>query len=75
MSILRRVAHLSILLVLVSVAGCAADYHRYSCSGVSYDYCPPAPLPYTVYCGCPTPAAMNHSNVSNIPDQFKNNSD
>ena len=46
------------LLCLPSI-GCAPQYHWYGrgCSCIRYDYCPPTPLPYTTYCGCPTPVA------------------
>lgn len=45
--------------LLFLTVGCAPAYHAYrsECSCVPYDYCPPAPLPYTTYCGCPTQMA------------------
>ena len=45
-------------MVLLSItAGCAPAYHAYPCGGVPYGYCPESPLPFTNYCGCPTPRA------------------
>ena len=45
--------------LLFLTVGCAPAYHSYrpACSCIPYDYCPPAPLPYPLYCGCPTPVA------------------
>lgn len=75
MNRLTRDALLSLLLILVGVAGCAADYHRYTCPCVRYRYCPPAPLPYTVYGGCPSPAVLNFRNMPKLPDQDQNDSE
>jgi hypothetical protein len=43
--------------------GCAPAHHshRDRCHCIEYGYCPPAPLPYTTYCGCPTPVAAGHA--------------
>ncbi|MBI1903690.1 MAG: hypothetical protein HY000_36310 [Planctomycetes bacterium] len=48
-----------VMLAALSAAGCAPQYHWYSnpCCCIPYDYPPAAPLPYTTYCGCPTPVA------------------
>jgi hypothetical protein len=40
--------------LLLLAGGCASAYHAYPCGSVPYCYCPPAPLPYASYCGCPT---------------------
>lgn len=45
------------LAILIAAAGCAPAYHAYPCGCVPYGYCPDPPLPYTSYCGCPTPWA------------------
>ena len=49
--------------LLALTLGCAPAYHSYQCecSCVPYGYCPPAPLPYTAYCGGPTPVASSYS--------------
>jgi hypothetical protein len=44
--------------------GCAPAYHAYrpGCYGcIEYGYCPPSPLPYTSYGGCPTPVASGYA--------------
>jgi len=33
-------------------SGCAPAYRCYSGCRVPCKYCPPAPMPYTPYCGC-----------------------
>lgn len=43
--------------LLIATTGCAPAYHAYPCGCVPYGYCPGSPLPYTGYCGCPTPWA------------------
>lgn len=43
--------------ILLAAAGCAPGYHAYPCGCVPYGYCPEPPLPFTNYCGCPTPWA------------------
>jgi hypothetical protein len=50
--------------LLLLTVGCAPAYHAYrcDCSCLPYAYCPPAPLPYTTYCGCPTPVASCYAN-------------
>ena len=50
------------LLAIAIIAGCAQQYHWYrcGCDCVNYNYCPPAPLPYTPYCSCPTPIANRY---------------
>ena len=50
------------LLAIAIIAGCARQYHWYrcGCDCVNYNYCPPAPLPYTPYCSCPTPIANQY---------------
>jgi hypothetical protein len=60
MNALRHVCNLFLLAVPVSVSGGAAAYHDYACGCPPYGYCPPSPLPYTGYCGCPTPAALHY---------------
>ncbi len=50
-------------LVAVSLCmtfGCASAYHAYPCGCVPYGYCPGPPLPFTNYCGCPTPQAAKY---------------
>ena len=44
--------------------GCATAYHNYPCGCVHYKHCPSPPLPYTTYCGCPTPVAKCYEMVS-----------
>lgn len=53
---------LGTLLTIALVVGCARQYHWYrcGCDCVDYNYCPPAPLPYTPYCTCPTPIAESY---------------
>ena len=48
---------------LMLAGGCAHQYHWYQADGCcpQYEYCAPAPLPYSTYCGCPTPFARYHS--------------
>lgn len=48
---------LGVLLTIALVVGCAQQYHSYrcGCDCVNYNYCPPAPLPNSPYCSCPTP--------------------
>ena len=50
--------------LLLLTVGCAPAYHSYrcACSCIPYDYCPPAPLPYTTYCACPTQVASCYAN-------------
>ena len=50
------------LLAIALIVGCARQYHWYrcGCDCVNYNYCPPAPLPYTPYCSCPTPIATSY---------------
>ena len=49
---------LGMLFTVLLAGGCARPYHWYRCGGcVNYEYCPPAPLPYTFYDGCPTPVS------------------
>lgn len=43
--------------ILLAAAGCAPAYHAYPCGCVPYGYCPEPPLPFTDYCGRPTPRA------------------
>lgn len=57
---LRHAFNLILLGLLIGASGCAAQYHDYPCGCPSYGYCPPAPLPYEVYCGCLTPAAAHY---------------
>jgi hypothetical protein len=59
-----RFCSLSCVGLLFLTAGCAPAYHSYQCAshGIPYDYCPSAPLPYTLYCGCPTPVASCYAN-------------
>ncbi|MEX0702598.1 MAG: hypothetical protein WD069_10930 [Planctomycetales bacterium] len=51
------------LTALLAAGGCAPQYHWYRGGGccVGYGYCPPAPLPYTSYSGCPTPVASGYA--------------
>ena len=51
------------LLATVLIVGCARQYHWYDCgcSCVDYRYGPPGPLPYSPYCGCPTPIAESYN--------------
>jgi len=56
MSVFLRLLGGSLLLV---TGGCASAYHAHPCGCVPYCYCPPAPLPYASYCGCPTPLAAS----------------
>ena len=59
-----RFCSLSCVGLLFLTVGCAPAYHSYRCASncIPYDYCPPAPLPYTMYCGCPTPVASCYAN-------------
>ncbi len=52
--------------LLFLTLGCASAYHSYRCASscIPYHYCPPAPLPYTMYCGCPTPVASCNANCA-----------
>ncbi|MEI6502756.1 MAG: hypothetical protein WCP21_17240 [Armatimonadota bacterium] len=61
----RFCSWISVGLLLLCV-GCAPAYHSYQCdcSCLPYGYCPPAPLPYTTYCGCPTPVASSYSDLA-----------
>jgi hypothetical protein len=43
--------------LLTAMLGCAPAYHAYPCGCVPYGYCQEPPLPFTNYCGCPTPQA------------------
>lgn len=53
----RNLAPFAVVFASLLAGGCA--HCRHSCDNVCipYDYCPPAPLPYTTYCACPTPVA------------------
>jgi hypothetical protein len=53
---------LGTLLATTIIFGCARQYHWYrcGCNCVNYNYCTPGPLPYTPYCGCPTPIANSY---------------
>lgn len=65
--------HFQLALGLVAAAalilGCARQYHWYrcGCDCVNYHYCPPAPLPYTPYCTCPTPVANSYQHQTSQP--------
>jgi hypothetical protein len=43
-----------LLPLLFFLVGCASPYHCYPYGRVSCDYCPPKPLPYSIYqpCNC-----------------------
>lgn len=49
---------------LLGLSGCAGAYHAYPDGCVQYGYCPPRPLAYTAYHGCPTPIAARFAAVS-----------
>lgn len=55
----------SLLLAIALVIGCARQYHWYDCGCdcVNYRYCPPAPLPYSPYCSCPTPVSSSYNRL------------
>jgi hypothetical protein len=46
--------------------GCARQYRWYHnpCECIPYEYCPVAPMPFTDYCGCPTPTASRYRTES-----------
>jgi hypothetical protein len=59
---MSRLTHRLALLALVVVSqlphGCAHSCCFTPCDAcIPYGYCPPAPLAYSGYCGCPTPVA------------------
>lgn len=62
--VLRRYPWIALVLLLAItlIVGCARQYHWYrcGCDCVNYHYCPPAPLPYSPYCGCPTPVSSSY---------------
>ena len=49
------------LLAVLALSGCAPAYNSYSDGCVPYNHCPPPPLPYTSYSGCPTPVAERYA--------------
>jgi hypothetical protein len=53
---------LGMLVAMALIVGCARQYHWYrcGCDCVNYNYCPPAPLPYSPYCSCPTPVSSSY---------------
>jgi hypothetical protein len=50
------------IVLAAALSGCAAGYRAYQGPCIPYAYCPPPPLPYTLYtpCGCPTPIAARY---------------
>ena len=60
----RLVGRLFSVTLLAGISGCATAYHQYPSGCVSYGYCPPAPLPYATYSGCPTPVATTFEPTS-----------
>jgi hypothetical protein len=54
---MKHTLWLLLAVVLPAAGGGAPAYHAYPCGCVPYGYCPEPPLPYTRYCGCPTPWA------------------
>lgn len=60
-----------LLVGLIFVAGCAADYHSYSCGCVPLDYRTPAPLPFVGYDGCPSPTAARYLQAKDEPADGK----
>ena len=58
----RNMAWIVVAGAVLSAAGCAQQYHWYQGGNccTPYSYCPPAPLPYTPYHGCPTPIASSY---------------
>ena len=49
------------LLAVLALSGCAPAYNSYRDGCVPYNHCPPPPLPYTSYSGCPTPVAERYA--------------
>jgi hypothetical protein len=69
----RAVSSATFIAIVVLVSpGCARQYrwYRSACECVPYDYCPEAPLPFTNYCGCPTPTAIRYQAKPAIADLF-----
>jgi hypothetical protein len=58
------------LLAFATLGGCCCRWvHCYRGGCVPYDYVAPAPLPYTTYCGCPTPIAQEYREANSMqPD-------
>jgi hypothetical protein len=58
----RNLAWIVVAGAVLSAAGCAQQYHWYQGGDccTPYSYCPPAPLPYAPYYGCPTPIASSY---------------
>jgi hypothetical protein len=75
MNAIRKLGNLSLLALLLGAIGCAAAYHDYPCGCPPYGYCPPSPLPYTVYCGCPTPAAMHYGHKPVLTNHVESGSE
>lgn len=69
MNMLRHAFRLALLAMLVGDSGCAPGYHQCICPCIRYRYCPPAPLPYMVYGGCPTPAVAQYRNRQDRAEQ------
>lgn len=57
----RVSALLALALVIGGLAGChgTRGFGKGCCP--NYGYCKPNPMPYTSYCGCPTPKASEHA--------------
>jgi hypothetical protein len=57
----RVSAILGLALVIGGLAGChgTRGLGRGCCP--NYGYCKPNPMPYTSYCGCPTPKASQYA--------------
>jgi hypothetical protein len=58
---MKSIPQLAVLSLCASLTGCASAYLDYPCGCVEYGYCPPPPLAYTAYSGCPSPLAALYS--------------
>lgn len=65
---MKSIPPVVVLSLCVSLTGCATAYRDYPCGCLEYGYCPPPPLAYTAYSGCPSPLAATYSPVPHVPE-------
>jgi hypothetical protein len=64
---MKSIAIFFVATLVIVLSGCARAHDQYRWGCITYGYCPPAPLPYASYCGCPTPLAEAYR-AANVAD-------